>query len=106
MATSSSSILLIVFTVLASTWTVQGMSDVVYSRDGSVYCQECPSGTTTYTERRIITRPSQTFSAPYYNIQSRVVNNPSNDNTLTQQTYYTTYTNDGTYTVDSNLLIF
>lgn len=98
---------MMVFTVLACTWSVQGMSNVVYTRDGTVLCEQCPSGTTTYTERRIITRPAQTFSPPYYNIQGRVVNNPllSSDNTLTQQTYYST-SDDNTGTVDSNLLIF
>lgn len=99
---------MMVFTVLACTWSVQGMSNVVYARDGTVLCEQCPSGTTTYTERRIITRPAQTFSPPYYNVQGRVVNNPSSllssDNTLTQQTYYST-SDDNTGTVDSNLLI-
>lgn len=101
---------MIVLTVLlACTWSVQGMRNVVYTRDGMVLCEECPSGTMTYTERRIITRPAQTYSPPYYNIQGRVVNNPSsllsNDNTITQQTYYNTNDGEtGTGTVDSNFI--
>lgn len=97
---ASSSILFVVFTILASIWTVQG--NVVYTRDGSVLCDVCPPGSTTYTERRYITQPSLTYSPPYYNVQGRALNNPSSllshDNTITQQTFYDT--------VDSKFLIF
>ncbi len=96
--TLSSSILLITITVLACIWSVQGMSNVVYTTGGTVYCDQCPSGTSTYTQRRYITIPSQTYTPPYYNVQGRVVNNPSSllssDNTITQEIY--------SGTVDSN----
>ncbi|XP_037052037.1 neurogenic locus notch homolog protein 1-like isoform X1 [Bradysia coprophila] len=96
----ATTLLYVAFAVLACTWSVEGMSNVYYTNDGTVYCDQCPSGTRTYTERRVITRPAQTYSLPYYTVQGRVVNSGSTDNTITQQTYYSTNDENGG-TVDS-----